>query len=76
MASTLDCLKLLSAYDVEYVVVEGVAGVLHGSQLVTEDVDICAPLTIANLEKILAALRGRNPRFRLGHMRLLADSLK
>jgi len=65
MASTLDFLKLLSAYDVEYVVVGGVAGVLHGSQLLTEDVDICAPLTIANLEKILAALRGLNPRFRM-----------
>ena len=65
MASTLDCLKLLSACNVEYVIVGGVAGVLHGSQLVTEDVDVCAPLTIANLEKILGSLRGRNPRFRM-----------
>ncbi len=65
MASILDFLRILSANEVEYVVVGGVAGVLHGSQIVTEDVDICAPLSLLNLERILAALRGFNPRFRM-----------
>lgn len=70
MASTLDCLRILSAHDVEYVVVGGVAGVLHGSRLVTEDVDICAPLSLRNLERLVAALRDFNPRFRMTPGRL------
>ena len=65
MVSTLDCLRILSAHDVEYVVVGGVAGVLHGSRLVTEDVDICAPLNISNLAKLLIAIGDSNPRFRM-----------
>ncbi len=65
MASTLDCLRILTDHDVEYVVVGGVAGVLHGSRIVTEDVDICAPLSIPNLTKLLAALGPHNPRFRM-----------
>ena len=38
MASTLDLLKNLSVHEVDFVVVGGVAGVLHGSRLVTQDV--------------------------------------
>ena len=64
MASTLDLLKILAGHEVEFVIVGGVAGVLHGSRLVTVDVDICAPLTLENLARILASLAGLNPRFR------------
>jgi len=64
MASTLDLLKILAGHEVEFVVVGGVAGVLHGSRLVTLDVDVCAPLTLENLTRILASLAGLNPRFR------------
>ena len=64
MASTLDLLKILTSHEVEFVVVGGVAGVLHGSRLVTQDVDVCAPLTLENLTRILASLAGLNPRFR------------
>jgi hypothetical protein len=64
MASTLDLLKILKRHEVEFVVVGGVAGVLHGSRLVTQDVDICAPLTLENLTRILVSLVGLNPRFR------------
>ena len=44
---------------VEFVVVGGFAGVLHGSSYVTEDLDICAvmsPGTVAKLRAILADL--------------------
>jgi len=40
------------------------ACVIHGSQIVTQDVDICAPLTLENLSGLLAALEGLHPRFR------------
>jgi hypothetical protein len=65
MASTLDLLKRLSGHKVEFVIVGGVAGVLHGSSLVTRDLDICAPLTRENLARILMALSGLSPKFRM-----------
>jgi len=65
MDSTRDLLKRLNDRKVEYVVVGGLAGVLHGSGVVTEDVDVCAPLTRENLSNILAALRDVNPKWRM-----------
>ena len=65
MASTLDLLKRLSEHEVEFVIVGGVASVLHGSNLVTRDLDICAPLTRENLTRILGALSDLTPRFRM-----------
>ncbi len=40
------------------------ACVIHGSQMVTQDVDICAPLTRENLSVLMAALASAHPRFR------------
>jgi hypothetical protein len=64
MASTLDLLKRLNDHHVKYILVGGMACVIHGSQMVTQDVDICAPLTLENLSGLLAALEGLHPRFR------------
>lgn len=64
MASTLDLLKRLNKHRVKYVLVGGMACVIHGSQVVTQDVDICAPLTPENLSRLLAALANTHPRFR------------
>ena len=65
MASTLDLLKRLNEHGVEYVLVGGLAAVVHGSQLVTGDVDICAPLDRPNLARIVAALSELQPKFRM-----------
>ncbi len=65
MASTLDILSRLIDRRVEFVVVGGLAGIVHGSSIVTEDVDVCAPLTEANLTRILDALEELEPRFRM-----------
>jgi hypothetical protein len=65
MASTLDLLTRLIRDEVDFVVVGGVAGVLHGSSLVTQDIDVCAPLTDGNLARIISALRDLSPRFRM-----------
>ncbi len=65
MASTLDLLKRLNERDVEFVIVGGMAGVLHGSSLVTHDLDICAPLTRDNISRIQKALAGLAARFRM-----------
>lgn len=49
---------------VGYVVIGGIAGILHGSPLVTFDVDICPEGSQANLEKLAAALREMGARIR------------
>ena len=54
----------------EFVVVGGFAGVLHGSSYVTNDLDICAvmsPETIAKLRETLADLK---PVHRMTHKKL------
>jgi hypothetical protein len=64
MGSTLDILKRLVAAKVEFVLVGGMAGVAHGSSQVTEDLDVCAPLERQNVQRIVVALEGLNPRLR------------
>jgi hypothetical protein len=76
MASTLDLIKLLNDHRVKYVLVGGMACVVHGSQIVTQDVDICAPFTRENIEGLLAALAGAHPRFRTHDLRPLPDEPK
>jgi hypothetical protein len=65
MASTLDILKRLNEHHVKYILVGGMACVIHGSQVVTQDVDICASFTLENLKRLYAALAGAHPRFRM-----------
>src|SRR5947209_7757300 len=68
MASTLqlrDLLQRLNDAGLEYVVVGGIAAVTHGSPRATFDLDVCAPLVEPNLSRMLDALRGIRPRFRM-----------
>lgn len=65
MGSTLEILKRLCEHGVDFVVVGGLAGVAHGSSLVTEDLDVCAPMSSQNLSRILAALADLRPRWRM-----------
>ena len=64
MDPLIQILKRLSEHDVRYVLIGGVAAVVHGSPVVTRDVDVCAPLDDENRAKIIDALRGLNPRWR------------
>ncbi len=63
-------LQRLIEADVEFVIVGGFGGVLHGSSLVTRDLDVCALLTPANVEKLRGAFRNFNPKHRLTPDRL------
>lgn len=65
MDSLLQILKRLNDCGVDYILVGGMAAVAHGSPMMTRDVDICAPLAELNLSKILNALRGIHPKFRM-----------
>ena len=51
----------------EFVVVGGFAGVLHGSSYVTDGLDVCALLTAENIGKLRKALCDLRPVFRNTH---------
>lgn len=65
MASTLDLLKRLTDHHVDFVLIGGMAATVHGGSIVTEDVDVCTYFARENVERILAALGGLNPRQRM-----------
>lgn len=57
-------LKALSASEVDFVVIGGIAAVAHGSAYVTQDFDICYARTPVNLERLAGALAPFHPRLR------------
>lgn len=61
----LELLIRLIRSGADFTVIGGMAAVFHGSSIVTQDLDVCAPLDEHNLPRILEALRGINPRFRM-----------
>jgi hypothetical protein len=68
MVAPLDpeCLfRVLDAHDVDYVLVGGLAGVLHGSPAMTNDADIVPSKDDDNLERLADALRDLEARIRV-----------
>jgi len=63
-------LQRLADAGVEFVVVGGYAGMIHGSALVTRDVDVCAVLSAENVEKVRRAFADINPVHRQTHRML------
>lgn len=59
-----ELLRRMKQEGVDFVVIGGVAAALRGSPIATYDLDICAPLTGANLPRILAAIADLDPCFR------------
>lgn len=60
----------LSDAGLDFVVIGGFAGVLHGSAYVTDDLDICAVVSPENLAKLRQALGDLNPVHRITANRL------
>ena len=58
-------LKLLLEFDIDFVLIGGFAGVVHGSTLVTRDLDICAAITEEQVAKLRIALKDLHPRHRM-----------
>lgn len=57
-------LALLAAHEVDFVLIGGLAGALHGSPAATNDADICPSRTSDNLERLTAALVELDARIR------------
>jgi len=56
--------------EIDCVIVGGFAGILHGSTLVTRDLDVCAVLSRENVAKLRDVLRDLNPTHRQTPQRL------
>jgi len=68
----------LQQHRVEFVVIGGVCGIMHGVTLVTTDLDACCRFTSENLHRVQAAVRDLHPYHRLSANRLpfeLTDEL-
>lgn len=53
--------ELLLANEVDFVLIGGFAAILHGSSMMTEDLDVCIPFNIKNCENLLKALKNIHP---------------
>jgi hypothetical protein len=60
----IEMLRVLAQHDVEYVLIGGLAAILHGSPTFTNDADICPRQTRENLERLAAALCDMGARIR------------
>ncbi len=68
----------LKEHQVEFVIIGGFCGALHGISLVTQDLEICCSFRRENLYRLQQALRELNPRHRLTANKLpleLSDEL-
>jgi hypothetical protein len=71
-------LARLNQHQVDFVIVGGVACILHGTSYVTYDLDVCIRLEAANLYRIQSALEDLHPYHRLSGQKLpleLTDEL-
>jgi hypothetical protein len=59
-----EIIATLAEYRVAYVLIGGLAAVLHGSPTVTSDADICPDRSRQNLERLAKALRAMHARVR------------
>lgn len=57
-------LRLLAEYQVNCVIVGGIAAAIHGSSLLTNDVDVCYARDSSNLKRLADALQSVNARLR------------
>jgi|KBSSwiStaDraftv2_1062776.scaffolds.fasta_scaffold296051_2 hypothetical protein len=57
-------LRLLGEYRVDCVIVGGVAAAIHGSSLLTSDLDVCYARDSANLKRLAEALQSVHARLR------------
>ncbi|HBG78472.1 MAG TPA: hypothetical protein DDW84_06475 [Phycisphaerales bacterium] len=61
----LNLVDRLSDAGVEFVIIGGLAGIIHGSTRTTQDIDICCKFTPENLFKLFAAVKNTNPVHRM-----------
>jgi predicted nucleotidyltransferase len=63
-SSTLNLIRRLNDQGIEFVVIGGIAAIVHGSARVTYDLDVCAPVDHGTCVKVVTAVSDLHPRFR------------
>ena len=58
-------LEILLKSNIDFVVIGGFAGVVHGASQVTKDLDICCLLSLENIEKLRGILKDLHPKHRM-----------
>ena len=58
-------LSRLQSHGVDFVIIGGFCGILHGVSLVTRDLDICCRFSLENLRALECAVKDLNPVHRL-----------
>lgn len=66
MPDTERLLRLLLESDAEFILVGGFAAVVHGSSVVTQDLDLCFPFNRENLHRLQDGLKDLHLRYRAG----------
>ena len=61
----IEMLRILAKNDVAYVLIGGLAAVLHGSPTFTNDADVCPSRNVENLHRLARALREMGARIRI-----------
>lgn len=64
MAELNRLLQTLCEAEVDFVIVGGFAAMLHGSSMLTRDLDVCAVLGDTTISRLRTAFRGLNPTHR------------
>ena len=65
LAKTIEApLRLLAEHSVDCVIVGGIAAAIHGSLLLTNDVDVCYARDSSNLKRLAESLQSVNARLR------------
>lgn len=70
-----ELLERLRTHDVEFVIIGGLCAVIHGTPMVTKDVDICCQFGAENLRRLEAALKDLHPVHRMtpNHLPFVLD---
>jgi hypothetical protein len=69
MSELTQIMQRLAAAEVRFVLVGGLASILHGSSLLTRDVDVACELSPENLLRVWEAVRDLNPVHRISPQR-------
>ena len=70
MANLNRLIERLCDADIDFVIVGGFAATLHGSSLLTRDIDVCAVLSHENVEKLRDVLKDLKPVHRMTTQKL------
>lgn len=65
MQRTPELIRLLCDAEFEFIIIGGVAAVVHGSATFTVDLDVTAPFDLENMAKLARALKAHNARHAL-----------